>query len=102
MTAAATLVPVSPLRRSGWWLLFAIHVPMIAFVVALTVVVRTQVPAAGIVTAMRDGSLSRTFGPRDVNRILGYELFPAPARFPTESRHTRWSYWLRVLRPLLL
>ena len=34
MTAAATLVPVSPLRRSGWWLLFAIHVPMIAFVVA--------------------------------------------------------------------
>lgn len=34
MTTAATLVPVSPLRRSGWWLLFAIHVPMIAFVVA--------------------------------------------------------------------
>ena len=34
MTVAATLVPVPPLRRSGWWLLFAIHVPMIAFVVA--------------------------------------------------------------------
>jgi two-component system, NarL family, sensor histidine kinase DesK len=34
MTAAATLVPLPPLRRSGWWLLFAIHVPSIAFVVA--------------------------------------------------------------------
>src|SRR5215813_2150213 len=34
MTAAVTLAPVPPLRRSGWWLLFAIHVPMIAFVVA--------------------------------------------------------------------
>ena len=31
---AATLVPLPPLRRSGWWLLFAIHVPSIAFVVA--------------------------------------------------------------------
>jgi len=34
MTAAATLVPLPPLRRSGGWLLFAIHVPSIAFVVA--------------------------------------------------------------------
>ena len=35
MTAAAgTLVSVPPLRRSAWWLLLAIHVPMIAFVVA--------------------------------------------------------------------
>ena len=63
----------------------AVAAIMLAFLVALTVVVRTQVPAGEIVTAMRDGSLSRTFGPRDVNRILGYELFPAPARFPTDD-----------------
>ena len=63
----------------------AVAAVMLAFLVPLTVVVRTQVPAGEIVTAMRDGSLSRTFGPRDVNRILGYELFPAPARFPTDD-----------------
>jgi len=34
MTAAASFVPAPPLRRGGWWLLFAIHVPSIAFVVA--------------------------------------------------------------------
>jgi two-component system sensor histidine kinase DesK len=33
-SAAATLVSVAPLRRRAWWLLFAIHVPPIAFVIA--------------------------------------------------------------------
>jgi uncharacterized protein (TIGR03435 family) len=75
----------------------AIAAIMIAFVVALTVVVRTQVPAGEIVTAMRDGSLSRTFGPRDVNRILGYELFPAPARFPTDDPRDARAWDVTVL-----
>ncbi len=34
MTAAAALVSAPPLRRRAWWLLFAIHVPPIAFVIA--------------------------------------------------------------------
>ena len=34
MTAAATLVSAPPLRRQAWWLLLAIHVPSIAFVIA--------------------------------------------------------------------
>ena len=34
MTAAATLVSAPPLRRQAWWLLIAIHVPSIAFVIA--------------------------------------------------------------------
>jgi len=34
VTAAATLVSAPPLRRQAWWLLLAIHVPSIAFVIA--------------------------------------------------------------------
>jgi len=34
VTAAATFVSAPPLRRQAWWLLLAIHVPSIAFVIA--------------------------------------------------------------------
>jgi uncharacterized protein (TIGR03435 family) len=49
----------------------------------LTALVRAQVP--DVMRLVHAGGPGIGVGPRDVNRMLGYELFPAPRAFPGED-----------------
>src|SRR4026209_1726403 len=55
-------------------------------VVLFLVVVRVRyVPAAQSSSATPGLGVHHRFGPPDLNRLLGFELLPGPARFPTDD-----------------
>jgi uncharacterized protein (TIGR03435 family) len=78
--------------------------PKAPFVIAATVLVIVFAGARLLVVAqapppLDDPRLARHLGPMDVNRILGFDLFPGPVRYSTDDPADARAWDVRVAYP---